>query len=199
MLILLIIFMCVIESGLCRDCEFLKSSTENIKATLEYNPEGFRHVFPKSYNISYYTLDSVCNDKICCVFPEALLLSHAWNNLLIDIWKIHVNYSLILDLKHVLAKIADENTHMDRFQEENDLSKLQLISSTPETLLNITAKFLDRWLNVDCKDGPLNCIPSLSFVRPTLNINVVRKSFASIPVCSTVLIFISYSITNYLF
>ncbi|AAU11008.1 hypothetical protein LDVICp163 [lymphocystis disease virus-China] len=180
MLILLIISTFTINIGICQDCDFLKSLAENIKTILDYNSRGFRYVFPRSYNVSYYTADTSCNDELCCIFPDALLLAEAWSTLLRDLWHQHLNYSLIVDVRHMLLKITKENKNMDQFQEENNLSELlPLTSSTPEELLNKTSIFLKRWLDIDCKSGALMCIPVLSVAKPTLNIDVIQKKIPS--------------------
>ncbi|RVE62904.1 hypothetical protein OJAV_G00160540 [Oryzias javanicus] len=148
----------------CGGCNFAQSSVENIKATIDSNPTGFRTVFPKDYYVQHhYNRSMLCDTDPCCVFPAAVVLLDAWDVLYTNLWDEHVNYSLIFDLKETLVLILSKNNNTERFQEDTDLAQFSTVSSSPEELLKLTSELFTRWLKVACspylKTCPLPTLP----------------------------------------
>ncbi|KAM6909623.1 uncharacterized protein FYW49_011628 [Xenentodon cancila] len=153
----------------CGGCDF---GVENMKATIDSNPTGFRTVFPKNYNVvHHYTRSMLCKPDPCCVFPAAVVLLDSWHVLLRNLWDEHVNHSLIFDIKQTLDKIVAKHRNIERFQEDTDISQLATIESSPEELLNFTSELFTRWLEV-------GCLPSIGTCHlPTLPPSVERKDY----------------------
>ncbi|KAF7198939.1 uncharacterized protein zgc:174888 [Nothobranchius furzeri] len=167
--VLLLLLLLIVQ---CGGCDFDRKGVENIKATIESNPTGFRTVFPKDYYVvHHYTKSMLCETDPCCVFPAAVVLLDSWNELLGNLWGEHVNRSLILELKLTLDKIIDKNKNIERFQEETDLSQFPTSSSSPEELLKLTSQLFERWLQVGCSSYTETCFP------PTLPPPVVKKDY----------------------
>lgn len=153
----------------CGGCDF---GVENIKATIDSNPTGFRTVFPKDYYVVHrYTQNMLCDTDPCCVFPAAIVLLDSWHVLLRNLWDEHLNHSLILDIKQTLDKIIRRNKNTERFQEETDLAQFSPLSSSPEELLKLTSVLLARWLQVGCSPAIETC------TLPTLTPSVERKDY----------------------
>uniref|UniRef100_A0A1A7XT47 Uncharacterized protein n=1 Tax=Iconisemion striatum TaxID=60296 RepID=A0A1A7XT47_9TELE len=164
--VLLLLLLLIVQ---CGGCNF---GVENIKATIESNPTGFRTVFPKDYNVKHhYTKSMLCETDPCCVFSAAVVLLDSWNKLLINLWDEHVNRSLILDVMQTLEIILKTNENIERFEEELDLSKFPTSLSSPEELLKLTSELFERWLQVGCSNYTKTCFP------PTLPPPVVKKDY----------------------
>ncbi|KAI3361093.1 hypothetical protein L3Q82_013293, partial [Scortum barcoo] len=131
-----------------------------------------RTVFPKDYYVvHHYTESMLCNTDPCCVFPAAVVLLDSWHVLLRNLWDVHLNYSLIIELKQTLNKIIQKNENTEKFQEDINLDQFSTISSSPEELLKLTAELLTRWLEVGCRPEIETC------TLPTLPPSVERKDY----------------------
>ncbi|XP_015236703.1 uncharacterized protein zgc:174888 [Cyprinodon tularosa] len=171
---LLLLLLFIVDCGCCR---FELKGVENIKATIESNPTGFRSVFPKDYRVvHHYTRSMLCETEPCCVFSAAVVLVESWHVLLTNLWDQHLNYTFILELKETLDKIVNRNKNIERFQEETDLDQYPTLSSSPEELLNLTLGLFARWLEVGCSPSIETCLP------PTLPPSVERKDYGPVRV-----------------
>ncbi|XP_047217005.1 uncharacterized protein zgc:174888 [Girardinichthys multiradiatus] len=161
----------------CGGCDFDLKGVENIKATIDSNPTGFRSVFPKDYRVvHHYTRSMLCETEPCCVFSAAVVLVKSWHVLLTNLWDQHFNYTFIFELKQTLDIIVKRNKNIERFQEETDLDQYPTLSSSPEELLNLTSELFARWLQVGCSPSIETCLP------PTLPPSVERKDFGPVRV-----------------
>ncbi|XP_054903493.1 uncharacterized protein zgc:174888 isoform X3 [Poeciliopsis prolifica] len=143
----------------CGGCDFDRKGVENIKATIDSNPNGFRSVFPKDYRVvHHYTRSMLCETEPCCVFSAAVVLVESWHVLLTNLWDQHLNYTFILELKQTLDRIVEKNKNIESFKEETDFKQYPLLSSSPEELLNLTSELFARWLQRGAKRqrGQLN-------------------------------------------
>ncbi|XP_041845047.1 uncharacterized protein zgc:174888 [Melanotaenia boesemani] len=167
--VLLLLSLLIVQ---CGGCDFGQMGVENIRATINSNPTGFRTVFPKDYYVvHHYTRSLLCESEPCCVFPAAVVLLDSWSVLLRNLWDEHVNHTLILDLKQTLEKIISKNRNALRFQEDTDLDQLSTLSSSPEELLKLTSELFTRWIEVGCSPSIESCQP------PTLPPSVDRKDY----------------------
>ncbi|XP_072250263.1 uncharacterized protein [Leuresthes tenuis] len=167
--VLLLLSLLIVQ---CGGCDFDQRGVENIKATIDSNPTGFRAVFPKDYYVvHHYTKNMLCETDPCCIFPAAVVLQDSWHVLLRNLWDEHVNHSLILDLKQTLDKIIRKNKNTERFQEETDLTQFSTSPSSPEELLKLTSELFTRWLEVGCSSSIESC------PLPTLPPSVQRKDY----------------------
>ncbi|XP_023820308.1 uncharacterized protein LOC110016677 [Oryzias latipes] len=155
----------------CGGCDFDQISVENIKATIDSNPTGFRTVFPRDYYVQHhYNRSMLCETNPCCVFPAAVVLQDSWAELLPNLWEEHVNYSLIVELMDTLNTIIKKNGNAQLFQEETDLAQFSTVWSSPEELLNLTSELFTQWLKVACSPSVETC------PMPTLPPSVEKKN-----------------------
>lgn len=140
-----------------------KHTVRNLQGTIRHeNSIGFLTVFPKNYFVPRFNNSTQCQDQTatCCVFSEAVLLSHSWAQLLQHLDRSHFKYGFITELKIKLDDISKEG-----FQETPDPSVFPSINSTPGTLLTFTSSLLSKWLELNCPSGENVCaftIPSTS-------------------------------------
>ncbi|XP_054903490.1 uncharacterized protein zgc:174888 isoform X1 [Poeciliopsis prolifica] len=159
----------------CGGCDFDRKGVENIKATIDSNPNGFRSVFPKDYRVvHHYTRSMLCETEPCCVFSAAVVLVESWHVLLTNLWDQHLNYTFILELKQTLDRIVEKNKNIESFKEETDFKQYPLLSSSPEELLNLTSELFARWLQVGCSPSIETCFP------PTLPPFFERKDYGPV-------------------
>lgn len=156
----------------CGGCDFDLKSVENIKATIDSNPIGFRSVFPKDYRVvHHYTRSMLCETEPCCVFSAAVVLVKSWQVLLTNLWEHHINYTFVTELMETLDTIVRKNRNTERFREDTDLSQYPTLSSSPEELLNLTSEVFAQWLTVGCSPSIETCSP------PTLPPSAERKDY----------------------
>uniref|UniRef100_A0A3B3UB65 Uncharacterized protein n=1 Tax=Poecilia latipinna TaxID=48699 RepID=A0A3B3UB65_9TELE len=164
----------------CGGCNFDLKGVENIKATIDSNPNGFRSVFPKDYRVAHhYTRSMLCDTEPCCVFSAAVVLVESWHVLVTNLWDQHLNYTFILELKLTLDRIVGKNKNTESFLEETNLKQYPVLSSSPEELLNLTSELFARWLEVGCSPSIETCFPPM---LPTLPTPLERKDHGPVRV-----------------
>ncbi|XP_066539857.1 uncharacterized protein zgc:174888 [Hoplias malabaricus] len=142
-----------------RGCnEFHKGTARNFQHAINHEDNtGFPEVFPKNYVVPIPNASSQCgsnsqSDK-CCVFIEALVLSHSWTDLLHHLERIHLKYSFIIELIKKLDDISSDAWS----QETPDVSAFPRVNSSPRQLLNLTSALLSNWLKLNCPKGEKTC------------------------------------------
>ncbi|KAJ3598576.1 hypothetical protein NHX12_002085 [Muraenolepis orangiensis] len=146
----------------CGGCDLDWEVVKNIKTTIESNRIEFRQAFPKDYYVAHhYKSSMLCDGVPCCVFPAAVVLLDSWEVLHTNLWDEHVNYRLILELKRSLEAIILKNAHMERLQEEMEISDFPSSRSSPEELLNLTSELFSRWIKVGCYPSMERCLPPI--------------------------------------
>lgn len=152
--VLLLLSLLTVQRG-GSDAEF--EGVKNIKATIDSNPTGFRTVFPKDYYVVHHYTKSMLCDKPCCVFPAAVVLLNSWRTLLTNLWKNHINESLITELGDTLEGIIRKNNNAMHFKENTALEQFSTVSSSPEDLLNFTSELFSRWIEVGVSTAIETC------------------------------------------